>query len=302
MNGMTAAVNLPPDHAFPSSMKTSRHLRICLLVAALWFSVASSATDLKDVPYGDAPALKLDIYRPSDAKDAPIILMVHGGGWRYGDKTTRGVVGHKAERWVSKGFILVSINYRMLPQADVPEQAADVARALAYTQANARSWGGDPDRIILMGHSAGAHLASLLTADPQIAIAQGALPWLGTVSIDTAAIDVPTIMEQRHPALYDRAFGSDPNFWNATSPARVLTSQAMPLLAICSTVRARKPCEQTRKYVQRAREKNVRAELLEQPLNHAQINAQLGLDSNYTRAVEAFMASLDAEVERRLAY
>jgi acetyl esterase/lipase len=266
----------------------------CMAAGACW------SMSLEDVSYGQDRAQAMDVHAPSDAKDAPIILMVHGGGWRFGDKTSRGVVDQKIERWVPRGLIVISANYRMLPDADVLEQAGDVARSLAYVQAHAEAWGGDPRKVILMGHSAGAHLVSLLTADPDLALVHGAQRWLGTVSIDTGAIDVPAIMQRRHLPLYDQAFGADPEFWKATSPTHVITGKALPLLGICSSIRPDRPCDQTREYLEIAKSKQVRAEMLEQPLDHMKINATLGLESPYTRAVEAFMASLDPSVAARL--
>lgn len=273
-------------------------LSLLLIFACLQ---VSSGAPTSDVPYGSDPYQRLDVYSAADARAAPIVLMVHGGGWRRGDKRSQGVVGHKAQRWMSRGLILVSVNYRMLPDADPLEQANDVAQALAFVQSHAAQWGGDPNRVILMGHSAGAHLVALLTADPSLAARAGARRWLGTVSIDSGAIDVPAIMQQRHLPLYDHAFGRDAKFWEAASPVHVLSTQALPLLEICSTRRPDHPCRQAHAYADRAAALHVRAEILEQPLSHMDINGDLGLDSEYTRAVEAFMASLDTTVAARLA-
>lgn len=281
---------------------TAVHTRFTTLFALLLLATSwsASAIEHKDVAYGPDAEQRMDVYAPADPSAAPIILMVHGGAWRFGDKNSRGVVTNKADRWVARGFIVVSTNYRMLPRANVLEQAADVARALKFVQQHARSWGGDPAKVVLMGHSAGAHLVSLLTANPQLAQQAGAQRWLGTVSLDSGAIDVPTIMQARHLPLYDKAFGNDPHFWNATSPTRVLTADALPLLAVCSSVRKDQPCRQAHEYAQRAQGQQVRAEVLEQPLTHAQVNASLGLPGDYTHAVEAFMGSLDPALATRL--
>ncbi len=80
--------------------------------------------------------------------------MVHGGGWRVGDKAIGRVVQEKVNRWVPKGFILISANYRMLP-ASVSVQASDVQAALVAAQQRAGTWGGDPGRFILMGRPQG---------------------------------------------------------------------------------------------------------------------------------------------------
>ncbi|MFL6618566.1 MAG: alpha/beta hydrolase [Povalibacter sp.] len=283
------------------NMKGMLKLLTVLLIATISFVGASThAAELKDVSYGIDTAQQMDIYTPEHARAAPVILMVHGGAWRFGDKNSRGVITNKAQRWVPRGFIVISTNYRMLPHADVLEQAADVARALAYVQQHASEWGADRSRIILMGHSAGAHLVSLLTADPALATRYGAERWLGTVSLDSGAIDVATIMQRKHLPLYDQAFGADPHLWAAASPTQVLTHEALPLLAVCSSIRRDQPCKQTHEYAALAKAKRVRTEVLEQPLTHAQIDDLLGTDSAYTRAVEAFMSSLDPAIDERL--
>ena len=165
---------------------------------------------LADRAYGPHSAQRYDVYLPSrrPMQTMPIIVMVHGGGWAHGDKAHAPVVDNKVRRWVPRNVALVSVNYPMLPETPPLEQARHVARALASVQRDAPSWGGDPRQVVLMGHSAGAHLVALLTAHPPFTQAEGALPWLGTVSLDSAAFDVVAVMSGRHLALYDRAFGT----------------------------------------------------------------------------------------------
>ena len=151
-----------------------------------------------------------------------------------------------------------------------------------------------------MGHSAGAHLVSLLAADPAIGAARGAGKWLGTVSLDSAMMNVPARMRAPHLPLYDDAFGTDPAYWVAMSPFHQWTAGAPPMQMVCSTQRADDPCQQSVAMTRHVSNQGGRAEVLPQDLDHGEINAQLGLDSDYTRAVEAFMGSLDAEVARRL--
>jgi len=203
-------------------------------------------------------------------------------------------------RWVSRGFILVSINYRLLPAAAPLQQAADVARALAVVQEKAAAWGGDGAKIVLIGHSAGAHLVALLAASPKLAREAGAAPWLGTVALDSAAYDMPQLMATQHYRFYDRAFGSDPAYWRAASPLHALQAAPAPFLAVCSSTRPDHPCAQAQAFVNRARELGARAALLEQPLSHGDINRELGHRPDYTAAVEAFMRTLDATLAQRL--
>ena len=254
---------------------------------------------LRDVAYGDDSNQRMDVYLPRQAANAPVIFMVHGGGWRRGDKAMKSVVQNKVNRWVTRGFIFVSTNYRMLPNADPLVQAQDVATALAAAQSKAASWGGDPAKFILIGHSAGAHLVALLSASPAMAYQAGARPWLGTVALDSAALDVVQIMETRHMRLYDPAFGTDPAFWRKASPFHILSAGAPSLLAVCSS-RRNDSCVQAQGFVDKATSLNARMRVLKENLTHKEINEQLGVQGAYTDAVEAFMTALDGSVGRLL--
>ena len=254
----------------------------------------------RDVEYGLDAAQRFDVYLPgAGTRDAPVILMVHGGGWAHGDKAMQAVVANKVAHWVPKGFIVVSTNYRLVPAADPLRQARDLARALATVQAKAPRWGGDPNKLILMGHSAGAHLAALLTASPEIAPSHGARPWLGTVALDSAAYDVEALMEGRHAGLYDQAFGPDPSLWKAASPVAQLRGATPPLLAVCSTRRT-DSCRSAQQFVRRASALGTHAQALGQDLSHKGINEELGRPGSYTEAVDAFLAGLDPAVAQRL--
>ena len=253
----------------------------------------ASVRVLRDQPYGPHPRQRMDVYLPPHAHDAPVLFMVHGGAWRMGDKAHANVVHNKVARWVPQGVVLVSVNYRLLPEAAPLEQARDVARALAQAQRLAPQWGAAPGRFVAMGHSAGAHLVALLSADPSKALALGAKPWLGTVALDSAAFDVAAIMAARHLPLYDRAFGKDEASWRRASPLHMLTSSATPLLGVCST-RRREACPQAEGYAAKAKHLGVRAEVLPQDLSHRQINDELGLPGAYSEAVESFLVSLGA--------
>ncbi len=253
--------------------------------------------------YGTNKAQALDVYlpaKPAHAAPYPVILMIHGGAWCIGDKAAGGVKVNKINRWVEKGFIFVSANYRMLPDgANVAEQAADVTKALIYVQAHAADWQGDAGKIILMGHSAGAHLVSLIGADTATAAKLGAAPWLGTVSLDSAVVDVAGKMKLKHAAVYEEVFGKDPAFWTKVSPVEQLSEASLPWLGVCSSKR-QDSCPAAHEYADKAKALGVRAEVVEEPLNHGAINKNLGEEGDYTAAVEKFMGSLDADVKKRL--
>jgi acetyl esterase/lipase len=251
----------------------------------------AGARVVRDVAYGSDPRQRFDVYAPAGAHDAPVILMVHGGGWRRGDKSMSNVVANKVAYWVPRGVVVISVNYRMLPDTLPLEQARDVARALSLAQRRAAEWGGAPDRFVLMGHSAGAHLVSLLAAEPQLAREQGARPWRGTVSLDSACLDVVQTMRGPHLPLYDQAFGTNPADCLAASPYQHLVAASAPVLAVCSS-RRRDSCPQAHAFVDKVQPLGGRARVLEEDLSHGEINKTLGEPSDYTTGVDAFLRSV----------
>ncbi len=245
----------------------------------------------RDLPYGNDPQQRLDVYIPGQVKAAPIILMVHGGAWMIGDKGASAFVSNKVTRWLPKGYILVSSNYRMSKQPNPLDQADDIARALAFVQAKAPSWGGDPARVLLLGHSAGAHLVSLLAADPHIVTGKGGTAWLGTIVLDSAAYDLAAIMQRKHPRIYDRAFGKDPAFWTDASPYRRLTVAPAPMFLVCS-IRRSDACPPAQTFASKATELGGKITVLPVDMKHGELNKELGLPSDYTTTIENFMRTL----------
>jgi arylformamidase len=300
---MAYATQLSQINTKPCGSNQVRTMRLIYLlalpvIAGLCVVTAVSAATKVNRPlqfsYGDNSEQTLDVYASKDAHQAPVIFMVHGGAWRFGDKDNKRVVTNKVARWLPQGYVFISINYRMLPDLNGLQQADDVARALAYAQSHAGDWGGDPNRFILMGHSAGAHLVALLNAAPAKAYAFGAKPWLGTVALDSAAYDIPAVMAQKHYRFYDKAFGLYRETWEQASPHYAITGEARPMLAVCSTKRPDRPCDQVHAFASKAKSLSVNVQTLEQPLSHKEINEQLGLPSAYTDTVEHFMKSLQS--------
>lgn len=247
--------------------------------------------EIDDIAYGADREQRLDVFVPARAKAAPIMFMVHGGAWLIGDKASRGITDSKVDYFLPRGVIFISTNYRLSPKADPVEQARDVARALAYVQLHASDWGGDASRIVIMGHSAGAHLVALLASDPVLAKEQGLAPWLGTVVLDSAALDLEAIMKGPHPRFYDRVFKDDPAFWKAASPYAVLADQTAPMLIVCSSKRD-DSCPNAKRYRDKAVSFRTRVELLPVDLTHREINVTLGESGSYTQAIERFLQSL----------
>ncbi|HYI47198.1 MAG TPA: alpha/beta hydrolase [Allosphingosinicella sp.] len=173
-----------------------------------------------ELSYGEAPRQRLDFTR-AEREGAPLVLFVHGGGWMIGDKR---IAHHMAAYFHGRGHAFAAVNYRLVPQATPAEQAADVAAALARLVADADRLGVDRRRIMLIGHSAGAHLAALVGTDPSYLRAHR-LPVStidGIVLLDGAGYDVPAQMGRGGPLvrrMYARAFGGDPAFQRRVSPA-----------------------------------------------------------------------------------
>lgn len=254
-------------------------------------NVSEITPSFADVAYGEDKKQVIDVYAPLDAHNAPIIVIVHGGGWKYGDKTIRGKIGSKAAHYVRNGYVFISVDYRLLPTPP-DKQAQDVASALAMVQNKAQSWGGDPSRIVLMGHSAGAHLVTLLSAHPAAWSSVGLKPWAGTVSLDSAALDLVDIMSKKHVSMYDDVFGSDKEYWAQNSPLSQLSGDALPILAVCSTTRKDDSCANAQIFVTAGQDLGKEYQIFSVDKNHAKVMADVGVDPEYTGRIDQFVESL----------
>lgn len=164
---------------------------VLLLAAA-----AAEPKEHRDVPYAEPKNERqtLDIYSPAQGDGHPVVFWIHGGGWQTGDKS---MVEHKPKAFVDRGFVFVSTNYRLLPNVDMQTIFRDVAKSLGWVHKHIGEYGGDPSRILVMGHSAGAQLAALMSTDDRYLKAEGVpLAVLkGCVPVDGDTYDVPAIIE-----------------------------------------------------------------------------------------------------------
>src|SRR6516162_2265078 len=137
---------------------------ICLLVAMVALTSAQAQEVKRDIPYTkDADKLQtLDVYSPPSAKNLPVIFWIHGGGWQGGDKSE---VYSKPQVFNGKGFVLVSTNYRLLPNVDMATLTRDVAKSIRWVHEHIAEDGGDPKRLLMRGESAGAELGALICTD-----------------------------------------------------------------------------------------------------------------------------------------
>ncbi len=221
-----------------------------------------------DVPYGEHPKRNLlDIYRPAGGSTgAPVLIQVHGGGW---------VVGHKQQqglplilRLARRGWVCVSINYRLAPKHRFPDQIVDVKRAIAWVKANISEHGGDPSTIVLTGGSAGGHLASLAALTPGRAELQpgfegadttvtACIPFYGPVDFaDRNRIRGRfTSMEPFLTRLVmPRSLSEDPALWNLVSPISHVNPDAPAFFVIQGHNDVLVWREETREFVDRLRE------------------------------------------------
>ena len=126
------------------------------------------------IPYAPGDRHALDLYAPAAARDAPVVVFLYGGGWESGD---RGMYRFVGASLAAAGVVCAIPDYRVWPEVRSPLFLDDAAQAVAWTQANVTSHGGDPRRLFLMGHSAGAQMATMLALDPS---------YLGTVGMNPA--------------------------------------------------------------------------------------------------------------------
>jgi arylformamidase len=190
-----------------------------LVVLALAFS--AEAQEIKrDIPYveGGHARQVLDVYSPKDAKNAPVVFWIHGGGWQTGDKQD---VQVKPQFFMERGFVFVSTNYRLLPEVEIEIIFADVARSIRWVHEHIAEHGGDPTRLLVMGHSAGAQLAALVSIDERYLKTQGLSLAIikGCVPVDGDTYDVPAIIEtaetrRRVHGLPQAKFGHREKFGN----------------------------------------------------------------------------------------
>ena len=172
-----------------------KHRIALFLVAFACVSEAHAQNVTRNVPYGTASERQvLDVHAPPGAKNLPVVFWIHGGGWQTGDKT---MVALKPKAFMDAGFVFVSINHRLLPTVDMGAITRDVASALGWVHKNIAAHGGDPARVLVMGHSSGGQLAALMCTDDRYAKAEGfALTMIrGCVPVDADTFDIPAIIE-----------------------------------------------------------------------------------------------------------
>ncbi|WP_373486468.1 alpha/beta hydrolase [Blastomonas sp.] len=253
-----------------------------------------TTTPARPIAYGSNAAQVVDLYLPQSTAPGtgfPLVVYVHGGGWHNGD---RSMVQHKPGFFMSKGWAFASVGYRLLPGAPVEQQARDVAAALRKLADEAQSLGIDPARILVMGHSAGAHLAALVATDPTYLQADmGRIA--GVILLDGAGYDVARQMADQPMiarSIYTRAFGSDPVRQARLSPITHAAAPNAPRWLILHVARRTDAATQSNALASVLTAAGASAEVTSiDGETHMTINRELGVGDNpHTRAVSDFLS------------
>jgi arylformamidase len=279
----------------------------CTALLLVAFAVAPVQEVKKDLPYA-SPALErqvLDIHAPKDAKNLPVVFWIHGGGWQAGDKSS---VQEKPKAFVDRGFVFVSTNYRLLPKVEMETIFRDVAKSLGWVYKNIAEHGGDPNRIFVMGHSAGAQLAALMCIDDRYLKAEG-VPFSalkGCVPVDGDTYDIPAMIETAATRLrvhgepppkfgHRQKFGNDPaKHRDYSAVTHVAKGKGIPPFLILYVADHPDCSAQARRLASVLKESEIRAVAFgAKDTNHTKLNDNLGVAGDpATKALDDFVSGL----------
>src|SRR5262245_47738454 len=273
-----------------------------LLVAFALLPTAQAQDVKRDIPYGNHERQVLDVYSPPSAKNLPVVFWIHGGGWQVGDKTD---VQRKPRAFLEKGFVFVSTNYRLLPGVDMATIVHDIASSIHWVHDHIAEYGGDPKRLLVMGHSAGAQLAALICTDDRYLKAEGLSLAItrGCVPVDGDTFDVPAIIEVaetrwRAHELPKAKFGHREKFGNDPAKHRdfsavthVAKDKGIPPFLILHVAGHPDVTAQARRLGNKLTEAGIPATVFgAKETTHARINADLGKpDDEATKALFEFL-------------
>src|SRR5262247_2589604 len=209
-------------------------LAVCIVTTATkTYAETHAVRVVRDVPYlqgaryADAKD-KLDIYLPEDRRNAPVIVSYYGNQLMGGDKSEDAHIGR---RFAAAGFVTVVVNYRLLPAVSHPAHVQDAAASFAWVKRHIAEYGGNADQVFIIGYSAGAYLAALLSTDPRYLAAHNLSPRdiRGTVPVSAF------YWVERRGVAPDRdksVWGNDPNAWVDASPAHHALAGAPNMLIL----------------------------------------------------------------------
>lgn len=251
-----------------------------------------------DVAYGAEPRQKLDVYMPKQKTGPlPIILFVHGGGWHRGNK---GLQKEKGINYAENGVVAVVTNYRLAPDVMHPKQIQDIASAFAWVKTHATELGGDPNRIYIMGHSAGAQLVDLLGTNERFLLEKklSVKDIRGVISLDTASLNLGerlgdgSIEGEMVGDMIVKAFGKDPKVLADASPTLCIhAGKSYPPFLMFYGERRKNCAEQHVRFADAMKAVGGTVELKKVPLSHGEISKEAGTpQAEIFKEVIAFMA------------
>jgi arylformamidase len=252
----------------------------------------------KDLPYAGSKDERqtLDVYAPAEGKGHPVVVWIHGGGWQAGDKKE---VDKKPQAFTDRGFVFISINYRLLPKATIKEMAGDVAKAIRWVHDHARDHGGDPDTMLVMGHSAGAQLAALVCTDDSLLKAETLSLSIikGCVPVDGDTYDVPLqikTVEKKRANAYTRKFGDADSQKDLSPVTHVAKGKHIPPFLILHVADHPETKGQSQRLVKVLQEAGISAKAYPaEGKTHGTINSELGVpDDKPTKALWDFLETV----------
>lgn len=284
-----------------------KHLTCALLVAIACVSDAYAQRVTRDVPYATTHERQvLDVYAPDGAKNLPVVFWIHGGGWQAGDKSD---VKTKPQAFKDKGFVFVSINYRLLPKVDMATLVGDVANSFGWVHKHIAEYGGDPNRVLVGGHSAGAQLAALICTDEHWLKGQGISMnvLIGCVPVDGDTYDIPAIIETAEtrwrvhhlpPAKFGHRekFGNDPQkFRDFSAVYHVAKGKGIPPFLLLYVANHPDTSAQALHFGAVLKEAGVPTTLFgAKNTYHEKLNDDLGISGDpATKALYEFIRSID---------
>ncbi len=202
------------------------------------------------IAYADGVRHKLDVYAPeARGAAAPVVFFIYGGGWNRGERSDYQFVGRAL---AARGFVTVIADYRLVPEVKYPEFLEDNASALRWVQDNIANYGGDPSRLFLAGHSAGAYNAVMLALDPSFLREYGFdLPIRGV-----AALSGPYDFYPFEYGEVQNAFGSAPNP-EGTQPINLVTADAPPMYLATGTTDPIVRMQNTERFAQKLKDSGI---------------------------------------------
>jgi len=206
-------------------------------IAFTCFCCAPPAIRKKNITFDPQNKLQLDVYSPKKVESArPVFVFIHGGRWNSGKKSQYKFLGR---RLASKGIVAVIPDYRLSPHAEYRGATTDVAMALKWTKDHIGDYGGDDNRLFIAGHSAGGHLAALVSVDNYYFDSLNvANPVSGTILIDAFGLDMFSFLSNeslKKNKTYYAMFGRDPEGWKEGSPIFHLNENMKPFLMFVGT-------------------------------------------------------------------